>query len=55
MAALIDNLLQLSRVSRADMNLGPVDLSAEVAAIAGDCSPPSQTARSASPSRTASG
>ena len=36
MAALIDDLLQLSRVSRADMNLSPVDLSAEVAAIAGE-------------------
>jgi PAS domain S-box-containing protein len=36
MATLIDDLLQLSRVSRTDMNLGPVDLSAEVAAIAGE-------------------
>jgi PAS domain S-box-containing protein len=34
MAALIDDLLLLSRVSRADMNLTPVDLSAEVAALA---------------------
>jgi signal transduction histidine kinase len=34
MAALIDDLLLLSQVSRAEMNLGPVDLSAEVAAIA---------------------
>ena len=34
MAALIDDLLRLSRVSRAEMNLGPVDLSAEVAVIA---------------------
>ena len=34
MATLIDDLLRLSRVSRAVMNLGPVDLSAEVAAIA---------------------
>jgi len=34
MATLIDDLLQLSRVSRTDMNLGPVDLSAEVADIA---------------------
>ena len=29
MAALIDDLLHLSRVARADMNLGRVDLSAE--------------------------
>ena len=36
MAALIDDLLQLSRVSRADMNLEPVDLSAEAAVIAGE-------------------
>jgi PAS domain S-box-containing protein len=36
MATLIDDLLHLSRVSRAEMNLGPVDLSAEVAAIAGE-------------------
>ena len=36
MAALIDDLLQLSRVSRAGMNLEPVDLSAEAAAIAGE-------------------
>jgi PAS domain S-box-containing protein len=36
MAALIDDLLQLSRVSRTDMNLTPVDLSAEVAAITGE-------------------
>ena len=36
MAALIDDLLLLSRVSRAGMNLQPVDLSAEAAAIAGD-------------------
>jgi PAS domain S-box-containing protein len=34
MGALIDDLLLLSRVSRADMNLTPVDLSAEVASIA---------------------
>ncbi len=34
MATLIDDLLQLSRVSRADMNLTTVDLSAEAAAIA---------------------
>ena len=34
MASLIDDLLQLSRVSRIDMNLEPVDLSAEAAAIA---------------------
>jgi PAS domain S-box-containing protein len=36
MAMLIDDLLQLSRVSRTDMNLEPVDLSAEVDAIAGE-------------------
>ncbi len=36
MGAIIDDLLRLSRVSHAEMNLGPVDLSAEVAAIAGD-------------------
>ena len=36
MDALIDDLLTLSRVSRAEMSLGPVDLSTEVAAIAGD-------------------
>ena len=36
MAALIDDLLVLSRVSRAGMNLEPVDLSAEAAAIAGE-------------------
>ena len=36
MAALMDGLLQLSRLSRAVMNPGPVDLSAEVAAIAGE-------------------
>lgn len=34
MGTLIDELLQLWRVLRADMHLGPVDLSAEVAAIA---------------------
>jgi light-regulated signal transduction histidine kinase (bacteriophytochrome) len=34
MGVLIDDLLSLSRVSRAEMSLGPVDLSAEVAAIA---------------------
>lgn len=33
MATLIDDLLHLSRVARAEMNVGPVDLSAEVAAI----------------------
>jgi light-regulated signal transduction histidine kinase (bacteriophytochrome) len=33
MAALIDDLLILSRVSRADMNVRPVDLSAEVADV----------------------
>jgi PAS domain S-box-containing protein len=36
MATLIDDLLQLSQVSRAGMNLGPVDLSAEVAAFAAE-------------------
>ena len=34
MGALIDDLLLLAQVSRAEMSLGPVDLSAEVAAIA---------------------
>ena len=36
MATLIDDLLQLSRVSRAGMSLRPVDLSAEVTDIAGE-------------------
>jgi light-regulated signal transduction histidine kinase (bacteriophytochrome) len=36
MGALIDDLLLLAQVSRADMSLGPVDLSAEVADIAAD-------------------
>ncbi len=36
MATLIDDLLHLSRVSRAAMNLEPVDLSAEVAAVAAE-------------------
>jgi light-regulated signal transduction histidine kinase (bacteriophytochrome) len=36
MGALIDDLLLLAQVSRAEMNLGCVDLSAEVAAIAGE-------------------
>ena len=36
MAALIDDLLQLSRVSRAEISLEPVDLSADVAEIAAD-------------------
>jgi PAS domain S-box-containing protein len=36
MARLIDDLLQLARVSRSQMNLGPVDLSAEFAAVAGE-------------------
>jgi signal transduction histidine kinase len=34
MGAIIDDLLRLSQVTHADMNLEPVDLSAEVAAIA---------------------
>jgi light-regulated signal transduction histidine kinase (bacteriophytochrome) len=36
MGTLIDDLLVLAQVSRAEMRLGPVDLSAEVAAIAGE-------------------
>src|ERR1022692_1732331 len=36
MGALIDDLLLLVRVSRAEMSLGPVDLSAEVADIAAE-------------------
>ena len=36
MATLIDDLLVLSRVSRAGVNLEPVDLSAEAAVIAGE-------------------
>jgi len=36
MAALIDDLLVLSRVSQAGVNLEPVDLSAEAAAVAGE-------------------
>jgi PAS domain S-box-containing protein len=36
MAALIDNLLRLSRLSRADMHLEPVDLGAEAAQIAAE-------------------
>jgi len=36
MGALIDDLLLLAHVSRAEMSLGRVDLSAEVAAIAGE-------------------
>jgi light-regulated signal transduction histidine kinase (bacteriophytochrome) len=36
MGALIDDLLNLSQVSRAEMSLGPVDLSTEVATIAGE-------------------
>jgi light-regulated signal transduction histidine kinase (bacteriophytochrome) len=36
MSALIDDLLLLAQVSRSEMSLGPVDLSAEVAAIAGE-------------------
>jgi len=36
MATLIDNLLHLSRLARAEMHLQPVDLSVEVAAIAAE-------------------
>ena len=36
MGALIDDLLNLSQVSRAELVLGPFDLSTEVAAIAGE-------------------
>jgi signal transduction histidine kinase len=36
MGTLIDDLLNLSRVSSVELSLGPVDLSAEVAAIAGE-------------------
>jgi PAS domain S-box-containing protein len=36
MAAVIDDLLRLAQVSRADLNLVPVDLSGEVVAIAGE-------------------
>ena len=36
MAALIDNLLRLSRLSRAEIHLGPVDLGAEAAQIAAE-------------------
>jgi PAS domain S-box-containing protein len=36
MGMIIDDLLRLSQVSRTDMNLAPVDLSAEVTAIAAD-------------------
>jgi PAS domain S-box-containing protein len=36
MARLIDDLLQLARVSRSQMHIGLVDLSAEVAAVAGE-------------------
>jgi len=36
MATLIDDLLHLSRVSRAEMNLRPVDLSSEVASVAAE-------------------
>ena len=36
MATLIDDLLQLARVSRSQINLGSVDLSVEVAAVAGE-------------------
>jgi PAS domain S-box-containing protein len=36
MAALIDNLLRLSRLSRAEMHLDPVDLGAEAAQIAAE-------------------
>jgi light-regulated signal transduction histidine kinase (bacteriophytochrome) len=36
MATLIDDLLQLARVSRSQMHIRPVDLSAEVAAVVGE-------------------
>ena len=36
MAALIDNLLRLSRLTRAEVHLGPVDLGAEAAQIAAE-------------------
>ena len=36
MGSLIDDLLVLSRVTRAELSIGPVDLSAEVAAITAD-------------------
>jgi light-regulated signal transduction histidine kinase (bacteriophytochrome) len=36
MGTLIDDLLVLARVSRAEMSMGPVDLSAEIAAIAAE-------------------
>ncbi|HXO23344.1 MAG TPA: ATP-binding protein [Streptosporangiaceae bacterium] len=36
MSALIDDMLLLAQVSRSELNLGPVDLSAEVAAIAAE-------------------
>ena len=55
MAAVIDDLLLLSQVSRADLNLVPVDLSAEVAAIARRIVIRNPGGGSASPSRTASG
>ena len=57
MAALIDDLLLLSRMSRADMNLGPVNLSAEVASVLDELQLEARdlTAGSASPSRTMSG
>ena len=56
MAEVIDDLLRLSQVSRADLNLVPVDLSAEVVAIADTaCDPVIPAAGSASPSKTAFG
>ena len=56
MGAIIDDLLRLSQVTHADMNLVPVDLSAEVAADRrGPAIPLIPAAGSASPSRRASG
>jgi signal transduction histidine kinase len=55
MGTLIDDLLSLAQVSRADMNLGLVDLSAEVTASAPNCTTASPAAPSASPSVMASG